>query len=117
MTWEQLVIAVLLILALMVQLMRVLKGTVEDEQADEAEAVSMPVAIKRRAPIRESCGPSDEPRVARSAMEEFPATRCRRPRVAADARGMRRGIMLMAVLGPCRGLKPYQVSRLGLDRG
>lgn len=117
MTWEQLVIAVLLILALMVQLMRVLKGTVEEEQGDEAEGASIPMAMKRRVPIRESRGPSEESLVARPAMEEFPATRRRWPRIAADAWDMRRGIVLMTVLGPCRGLEPYPVSRLGLERG
>ena len=106
MTWEQLVVPVLLVVAMLVQLMRVLKGTVEEAQGDETEAASIPMATKRRVPILESGGPSDEPLVARPAMDAFPATRRRRPRVRlSHMQEARRGIVLMAVLGPCRGLE------------
>jgi len=105
MTWEQLVIPVLLVLALLVQLMRMLKGTVEEAQGDETEATGIPVAMKRRVPIRELRGPSEAPRVVRPAMEAVPATRRGRAHITANARAMRRGIVLMAVLGPCRGVE------------
>lgn len=110
MTWEQLVIPVLLVLTLLVQLMRMLKGTVEEAQGDEAETASVPVAMKRRVPIRELRGPSEAPRVVRPAMEAVPATRRGRARITANSRAMRRGIMLMAVLGPCRALEPQDCS-------
>ena len=106
MTWEQLVVPVLLVLALLVQLMRVLKGTVEEAQGNEAEAASIHLSMTKRVPILESRGPSDEPPVARPAMDAFPATRRRRPRVRLlHMQEARRGIVLMAVLGPCRGLE------------
>ncbi len=116
MTWEQLVIPVLLVLALLVHRMRMRKGIVEEAQGDEAEATSVPVAMKKRVPIRESRRPSEAPRIVRSATDASPAARRRQPQVAATARDMRRGIMLMAVLGPCRGLEPYSIS-YELDRG
>lgn len=101
MTWEQLVIPVLLVLALLVQLLRALKGAVEEEQGQETEATSIPVTITRGVPIQASRGPSDAPRVKQPAMEAVPATRRGRARITA----MRRGIVLMAVLGPCRGME------------
>ena len=106
MTWEPLVIPVLLVLALLVQLLRAIKGTVEEAQGGEPEAIASPVAITKEAPIRESRGPGAEPHNKRPAMERFPTVRRRRPRIAADVQAMRRGIVLMAVLGPCRGLEP-----------
>jgi len=105
MTGEQLVVVVLVFLALLVQLVRALKGTVEEEQSDEAEATSIPVTIKRTASLRESRRPTEEPRIVRPAMETFPTVRRRQPRIVAQAWAMRRGIVLMAVLGPCRGLE------------
>lgn len=42
MTWEQLVVAALLVLALLVQFMRVLKGTVEDEQVTRPKRRAFP---------------------------------------------------------------------------
>ena len=42
MTWEQLMIPVLLVLALLVQRMRIRKGTVEEAQGDEAERRAFP---------------------------------------------------------------------------
>ena len=116
MTWEQLVIPVLLVLALVAQRMRMRKGTVEEAQGDEAEATSVPVAMKKRVPIRESRGPSEAPRIVRPATDAGPAARRWQPQVVATARDMRRGIVLMAVLGPCRGLEPCSVRR-ELDRG
>ena len=116
MTWEQLVVPVLLVLALVAQLMRMRKGTVEETQGDEAEAANVPVAMKKRVPIRELRRPSEAPRLVRSATGTRPAVRRWQPQVAATARDMRRGIVLMAVLGPCRGLEPYSVGG-ELDRG
>jgi hypothetical protein len=116
MTWEQLVIPVLLVLALLVHRMRMRKGTVEEAQGDEVEAASVPVAMKKRVPIRESRRPSEAPRIVRPTTDARPAARRWQPQVAATAQDMRRGIVLMAVLGPCRGLKPCSVS-YELDRG
>ncbi|HEU4505720.1 MAG TPA: hypothetical protein VFR79_12860 [Nitrospira sp.] len=116
MTWEQLVVPVLVVLALLVQLMRMLKGTVEETQGEEVEATSIPVAMKRRVPVRKSRGLRETPRTERPAMEAFPAARRRQLLIAATAPDMRRGIILMTVLGPCRGLEPSPVSR-ALDRG
>jgi len=114
MTWEQLVIPVLLVLALLVQVMRMLKGTIEEAQGDETRATGIPAAMKRRVPIRDLRGPREAPRVERPAVEAFPTVLRQRPRIAADARAMRRGIVLMAVLGPCRGLEPPDRSdRIG----
>jgi hypothetical protein len=116
MTWEQLVIPVLLVLAWVVQRMRMRKGTVEEAQSDEPEMASVPVAMKQRVPILISRRPSESPHIVRSATDASPAARRWKPQVAATARAMRRGIVLMAVLGPCRGLKPCSVS-YELDRG
>ena len=116
MTWEQLVIPVLLVLALLVQRMRMRNGTVEEAQGDEAETASVPVAMKKRVPIRGSRRPSEAPRIVRPATDASPAARRWQPRVTATARDMRRGIVLMAVLGPCRGREPCSVSG-ELDRG
>ena len=116
MTWEQLVIPVLLVLALLAHRMRMRKGIVEEVQGDEAKAASVPVTMKKRVPIRESRRPGEAPRIVRSATGASPAARRWQPQVAATARDMRRGIVLMAVLGPCRGLQPCSVSG-ELDRG
>ncbi|CAE6740424.1 hypothetical protein [Nitrospira defluvii] len=114
MTPEQWVIAMLLVLALLVEFIRRLKGTVEEAHGDEAEVVSIPVAMKKRIPIRALRGPIELPRVVRPAMEADPAARRERPRITANARAMRRGIVFMAVLGPCRGLEPPDCSnRIG----
>jgi hypothetical protein len=75
MTWEQLVIPVLLVLALLVQHVRMRKGTVEETQGDEAEAASVPVEMKKQVPIRESRRPSEAPRIVRSATGTRPAVR------------------------------------------
>lgn len=110
MTWEQLVIPVLLVLALLVKHMRMRKGTVEETQGDGAEAASVPVAMKKRVPIREPRRPSEAPRIVRPATGTRLALRRWQPQVAATARDMRGGIVLMAVLGPCRGLEPCSVG-------
>lgn len=116
MTWEQLVVPVLLVLALLVQRMRMRKETLEEARGNEAETASVPVATKRRVPIRESRRPSEAPRIVRPATDTCPAARRRQPQVTATALDMRRGIVLMAVLGPCRGLEPCSVSYAS-DRG
>jgi hypothetical protein len=116
MTWEQLVIPVLLVLALLAQRMRMRNGSVEEAQGNEPKMTSVPVATKQRVPIRESRRPREAPRVVRSATDASPAARRWQPQVVATARDMRRGIVLMAVLGPCRGLQPCSVSG-ELDRG
>lgn len=116
MTWEQLVVPVLLVLALLVRRLRMRKRTDEEAQGDEGEPASVPVAMNTRVPIRESRRPSETPHRVRLATEASPAARRWQPRVAVSSRDMRRGIVLMAVLGPCRGLEPWSVSS-GLDRG
>ncbi len=118
MTWEQLVVPVLLVLALLVRRLRMRKRTDEGAQGDEVEPASVPVAMNTRVPIRESRRPSETPHRVRSATDPSPAPAARRwePQVAANPQDMRRGIVLMAVLGPCRGLEPWSVSG-ELDRG
>lgn len=116
MTWEQLVLPVLLVLALLVRRLRMRKRTDEKAQGDEVEPASVPVAMNMRVPIRESRRPSEAPRIVRSATDPSPAGRRWQPRVAANPRDMRRGIVLMAVLGPCRGREAWSV-RGELDRG
>jgi len=116
MTWEQLVIPVLLVLALLAQRMRMKKGALEEAQGNEPKMASVPAVMKKRVPIRESRRPSEVPRVVRSATDASPAARRWQPQVVATARDMRRGIVLMAVLGPCRGLQPCSDSG-ELDRG
>lgn len=116
MTWEQLVIPVLLVLALLAQRMRMRKRTVEAAQGEEVEATSVPAVMKKRVPIRESRGSSEAPRIVRPAAGARHAARRWQPQVKATARDMRRGIVLMAVLGPCRGREPYSVNSV-LDRG
>jgi hypothetical protein len=116
MTWEQLVIPVLLVLALLVQRMRMRNGAVEEAQGNEPKMASVPVATTKRVPIRESRRPSEALRVVRSPTDASPATRRRQPQVVATARDMRRGIVLMAVVGPCRGLQPSSVS-CEVDKG
>lgn len=110
MTWEQLVIPVLLVLALLAQRLRMRRGTVEEAQGNEPKMASVPVATKQRVPIRASRRPREAPRVVRSATDASPAARRWQPQVAATARDMRRGIVLMAVLGLCRGLQPSSGS-------
>ncbi|MBK9305713.1 MAG: hypothetical protein IPM58_01150 [Nitrospira sp.] len=116
MTWEQLVLPVLLVLALLVRRLRMRKGTDEEAQGDGVEPASVPVAMDTRVPIRGSRRLSEAPRVVRLATDASPAARRWQPRVTATARDMRRGIVLMAVLGPCRGREPCPVSG-ELDRG
>lgn len=116
MTWEQLVIPVLVVLALLAQRLRRRKETVEESQGDEAETARVPVATNKRVPIRELPGPSEAPRIVRPATDARSAVRRWQPRVAATAQAMRRGIVLMAVLGPCRGLEPRS-GRGELERG
>jgi len=110
MTWEQLVLPVLLVLALLVRRLRMRKRTDEEAQGDEVEPASVPVAMNTRVPIRESRRPSEAPRIVRSATDPSPAARRWQPQVAANPQDMRRGIVLMAVLGPCRGREPWSVS-------
>jgi hypothetical protein len=105
MTWEQLVIPVLLLLVLLVQRLRMRKGTVEEAQGDEAKATRVPVAMKKQVPVRDSRKPSEAPRIVQPATGASPAAPRWQPRVSATARYMRRGIVLMTVLGPCRGLE------------
>lgn len=116
MTWEQLVLPVLLVLVLLVRRLRMRKGTDEEAQGDEVEPASVPVAMDTRVPIREPRRLGEVPRRVRLATDPSPAGRRWQPRVAVNLRDMRRGIVLMAVLGPCRGREAWS-ARGELDRG
>lgn len=102
MTWEQLVVPLLLAFALLVQFMRLLKGRVEEQEGEAAEAAGIPESMKRRVSIRESRGPGVQKLAALPAKKELPAVRRRRLRVVANVKDARRGIVLMTILGPCR---------------
>lgn len=109
-------VPVLLVLAWLVQRMRMRQRSVEEAQGNESEMASVPVATKKRVPIRGSRRPSEASRIVRPTTDASPAARRWQPRVTATARDMRRGIVLMAVIGPCRGFQPCSVSG-ELDRG
>ena len=106
MTWEQLVIPVLLVLALLIQRLRMRAETVEDAHGDEVKPASVPVTMHPRVSSRESHRPSAAPRTGQSTTDPSAPARRWQPPVAANPRDMRRGIVLMAVLGPCQGLEP-----------
>ena len=111
MTWEQLVVPVLLVLALVAQLMRVWKQRGFEQKEEEADReVITRIQDSKRIPVREPRGSSEQPDLTRPATE---ALTTRRPhisrmfRMEANPHTMRRGIILMAILEPCRGVNPF----------
>ncbi len=110
MEWGELVLAVLLITALVAQLVRVWKqGGFEPREEESDREVSTILQESTRIPVREPGGPTEQPGLARPATEAFTA---RRPHISrmfcneANPQTMRRGIILMTILEPCRGVNP-----------
>lgn len=111
MTWEQLVVPVLLVLALVAQLMRVWKQRGFEQKEEEAEAdreVITRLQGSKRTPLRKPRDPSEQPDLARPGMEAFSTRHPHRVRIDANARSMRRGIIFMTILEPCRGVNPFE---------
>jgi len=69
--------------------------------------VEIPFQKSKRIPIQEPRGQSEEPGLARPARDAFTAKQPPAFRIDANARTMRRGIILMTILEPCRGAKPF----------
>lgn len=108
MSGGELALAVLLIAALSAQLVRVWKQRGFEPKEEEADReVNILLQESKRIPSREPRGPSEQPGLARPAMEVFTARRPRTLRIDANARTMRRGIILMTILEPCRGVNPF----------
>jgi hypothetical protein len=112
MTWEQLVVPVFLVLALVAQLMRVWKQRGLEQKEEEVDRkVVTRLQESKRTPVREPRGPSEQPGLARRATEAFTARHphiSRTFRMDANTRTMRRGIILMTILEPCRGVNPFE---------
>jgi hypothetical protein len=113
-----LVVAVLVLAPLLNVLMRVLRrrhgGPAPQESGSRA-----PEAPARLRTVPSSIGaPHGEAGGIRPSVPQPPLTGVlrsrRRPKVRiGSAREARRGILLMAVLGPCRGLEPPRLMRRG----
>ncbi|MDH5740561.1 MAG: hypothetical protein OEY77_09580, partial [Nitrospira sp.] len=109
MTWEQLVVPVLLVLALVAQLMRVWKQRGFEQKEEEADReVITRLQESKRTPVREPHGSSEQPDLTRPATEAL-TTRClRTSHIDLNTRSMRRGIIMMTILEPCRGVNPFE---------
>lgn len=108
MSGGELALAVLLIAAMVAQLARVWKQRGFEPKEEEADReVNILLRESKRIPLREPRGPSEQPGLARPAMEAFTTRRPRTLRIDAKARTMRRGIILMTILEPCRGVNPF----------
>jgi len=110
-TWGELALAVLLITALVAQLARVWKQRGFEPKEEEVDReVSTFFQESRRIPLREPRGLSEQPGLAGPATDAFTA---RRPHISrafpmdVNTRTMRRGIILMTILEPCRGVNPF----------
>ena len=109
MTWEQLVIPVLLVLALVAQLMRVWKQRGFEQKEEEADReVITRIQDSKRIPVREPRGSSEQPDLTRPATEALTTRRLRTSHIDLNTRSMRRGIIFMTILEPCRGVNPFE---------
>lgn len=105
MTWEVAIVIALLVLSLIVPLGRALVRAAEEARRAEPEPRlhRLPptrVDLDRTATRRRPAGPRAVP-----ANRAVTARMRPRPWVIANPMAMRRGIVLMTVLGPCRGLE------------
>jgi hypothetical protein len=109
MTWEHLVIPVLLLLAMLAQRMRVWKqrGFEQKEEEVDREAITR-LQESQRIPVRKPRGSSEQSDLARPATEAFTTRRLRTSHIDLNTRSMRRGIILMTILEPCRGVNPFE---------
>ncbi len=111
MSWGTLAFTVLLITALVAQLARVWKQRGFESREEEADRkVNTLLQESQRIPVREPGVPSEQPSQARPATEVFTARRphiSRMFRMEANPHTMRRGIILMTILEPCRGVNPF----------
>jgi hypothetical protein len=111
MTRLQILFLVALVLAPLVSLlMRAVKGRLEGEAAREPgpEAPSGPAFVRTpAAPLTEAgAGPGDTPHGRATEMVvASPAAGVRMPTRRGSHRDVRRGIVLMTILGPCRALE------------
>ncbi len=111
MEWGELALAVLLITALVAQLVRAWKQRGFEPRKEEAgREVSILLQESKQISVRELRVPSEQPGLPRPATDVFTA---RRPRISRAFRmdvntcTMRRGIILMTILEPCRGVNPF----------
>lgn len=108
MNWGELALAVLLITALVAPLVRVWKQRGFEQKEEEADReVITRLQESKRIPVHKPRDPSEQPDLARPGMEAFSARHPRTVRIDANARSMRRGIILMTILEPCRGVNPF----------
>ncbi|MDR4465202.1 MAG: hypothetical protein MRJ66_13130 [Nitrospira sp.] len=108
MEWEGLVLALLLITALVVQFVRALKQRkVEPTEKESDGDVNTVRYESKRIPVRKAQGPGEQPGSARRIRNALAARRSRTSHIDVDTRSMRRGIVLMTILDPCRGVNPY----------
>lgn len=91
------------------------QGVHEGEDGEQAEGLSPAVSVERLVMPAKKAGPRrPQDRHHRSGPALTPVHRRDVQRVT--PREARRGVVLMAVLGPCRGREPWSVSG-ELDRG
>jgi len=108
MSWGELAFVVFLITALVAQLVRVWKqrGFEPKEEEADREVITL-LQESKPIPVREPRGPSEQPGLARPVTEAYTARRLRILYMDANTRTMRRGIILMTILEPCRGVNPF----------
>ncbi|NGZ97209.1 MAG: hypothetical protein CV089_14005 [Nitrospira sp. WS110] len=108
MEWGELALGVLLITALVAQLVRVWTQREFEPKKEEAVLeVDIPSQKSKRVPIQEPRGRNERSGQARPARDAFTARRLPTFRIDTHARNMRRGVILMTILEPCRGVNPF----------
>jgi hypothetical protein len=108
MEWGELALAVLLITALVAQFVRVWKqGGFEPREEEADRGVNTLLQESTRIPVREPGGPTEQPGLAQPATDAFTTRRPRTSHIDVNTRSMRRGIILMTILEPCRGVNPF----------
>jgi hypothetical protein len=61
----------------------------------------------KQIPVRELRAPREHPGAPRPAMNTFAARRPRASHTEVNVRSLQRGIVLMTILEPCRGINPF----------
>jgi len=107
MSWGELTFAVLLLAAMAAQLVRVWKQREFEPREEEADREVSILQESKRIPVREPGGPSEQPGLARPATDAFTTRRPRTSHIDVNTRSMRRGVILMTILEPCRGVNPF----------